>query len=365
MKHFLREYFTLSYSERNGLMLLLLLLTLLMLAPAVYRHFFPVQPAELKIVPLTGDGTDTLLTEESEADMLFPFDPNTIGPEELKKLGMDTLLMDQWLKYREAGGRFYEKDDLLKLYRMSKERYLRLEPYIRIGESRKKERRYSRQPLMTRTIDINDADSIDWLALPGIGPVYTHRILAYRRQVGVFYSIDELQEVYGMDSQRMERLRPYLTLHDSLKKKAVKIQARVKTENSEPEFIELNTVDSATLTRFKGIGPYYAQRIVRYRQALGGFYKKEQLYEIYRLDTAVADHILARASLDTTWIRKLNINRASAKELAAHPYISRAVADAIIRLRLDYVKIKDKKILLRSYLVDEELLRKIAPYIEL
>ena len=365
MKHFFREYFTLSYSERNGLMLLLLLLTLVLLAPAVYRYFFPVQPAELKIIPLAGDETDTLLAAEREETKLFPFDPNKVAADELRKLGIDTLLIARWIGYREAGGRFYEKDDLLKLYRMSKETYLRLEPYIRIGESRKKEGRYGRQPLKIRTIDINDADSLAWLALPGIGPVYTHRILAYRRRVGVFYSIDELLDVYGMDSQRIERLRPYLSLSDSLKKKAAEIEAPLKAEEREPEFIELNTVDSATLTRFKGIGPYFARSIIRYREALGGFYKKEQIYEIPRLDSAVAEHILLRAELDTTLVKKLNINRASAKELAAHPYISRAVADAIIRLRLDYVKIGDKKILLRSYLVDEELLRKIAPYIKL
>ncbi len=365
MKHFLREYFTLSYSERNGLVLLLLILTLVLLTPAVYRYFFPARISEVEVIALEGDEFDTLLTGESEPARLFPFDPNRIGPAGLKELGLDSLLAAQWLQYREAGGRFYEKDDLLKLYRMSKELYLRLEPYIRIGAQHKQRSGYPRQPRQARIIDINNADSLDWLALPGIGPVYTHRILAYRRQSGIFSSIDELKKVYGMDSQRMEQLRPYLSLHDSLKEKASRIKVQKEVKESEPEFIELNTVDSATLTRFKGIGPYFARQIIRYREALGGFYKKEQLYEITRLDTAVAGRLLSQALLDTTMIRKLNINRASAKELAAHPYISRAVADAIIRLRLDYVKIRDKKILLRSYLVDEELLRKIAPYIEL
>lgn len=365
MKHFLREYFTLSYSERNGLVLLLLVLALILATPTVYRYFFPARISDVQVIALAEDEMDTLLSDEPDPVHLFPFDPNKIGSSGLKELGLDSLLTAQWLRYREAGGHFYEKDDLLKLYRMSKELYLRLEPYIRIGDEWKQRNIDRQQTLKAHKIDINDADSLDWLALPGIGPVYTQRILAYRRKIGVFTSIEQLRRVYGMDSQRLEHLMPYLSLHDSLKQKASGINKPNGFKESEPEHIELNTVDSATLTRFKGIGPYFARQIIRYRDALGGFYEKEQIFEVKRLDTAVAAHVLAHAELDTTLICKLNINRASARKLAAHPYISRAVADAIIRLRLDYVKIEDKKILLKSYLVDEELLRKIAPYIEL
>ena len=49
-------------------------------------------------------------------------------------------------------------------------------------------------------IDINAADSLAWVALPGIGPSYAHRILAFREKLGGFYHVKQLKEVYGMDT---------------------------------------------------------------------------------------------------------------------------------------------------------------------
>lgn len=49
-------------------------------------------------------------------------------------------------------------------------------------------------------IDINQADSLAWIALPGIGPAFAKRILAYRDKLGGFYRTAQLKEVYGLDT---------------------------------------------------------------------------------------------------------------------------------------------------------------------
>ncbi|MHA8066768.1 ComEA family DNA-binding protein [Aquirufa sp. ROCK2-A2] len=49
-------------------------------------------------------------------------------------------------------------------------------------------------------LDINTADSLAWIALPGIGPAFAKRILAYREKLGGFYAVNQLKEVYGLDS---------------------------------------------------------------------------------------------------------------------------------------------------------------------
>jgi DNA uptake protein ComE-like DNA-binding protein len=51
-----------------------------------------------------------------------------------------------------------------------------------------------------QSLDINSADSLQWIALPGIGPAFAKRILAYREKLGGFYAVDQLKEVYGLDS---------------------------------------------------------------------------------------------------------------------------------------------------------------------
>jgi DNA uptake protein ComE-like DNA-binding protein len=50
------------------------------------------------------------------------------------------------------------------------------------------------------TIQINEADSLAWVALPGIGPGFAKRILTFRDRLGGFASVDQLKEVYGIDT---------------------------------------------------------------------------------------------------------------------------------------------------------------------
>jgi DNA uptake protein ComE-like DNA-binding protein len=49
-------------------------------------------------------------------------------------------------------------------------------------------------------ININEADSVAWVALPGIGPGFAKRILTFRDRLGGFASAEQLKEVYGIDT---------------------------------------------------------------------------------------------------------------------------------------------------------------------
>src|SRR5665647_1059817 len=47
-------------------------------------------------------------------------------------------------------------------------------------------------------LDLNSADSLHLLEIPGIGPVFASRIIRYRTLLGGYYAVDQLREVYGM-----------------------------------------------------------------------------------------------------------------------------------------------------------------------
>ena len=57
------------------------------------------------------------------------------------------------------------------------------------------------------SIDINAADSLAWVALPGIGPGFAKRILKFKEQLGGFFAVNQLKEVYGMDTVWVEHYR--------------------------------------------------------------------------------------------------------------------------------------------------------------
>lgn len=129
--------------------------------------------------------------------------------------------------------------------------------------------------------------------------------------------------------------------------------------------ININKADSFELRKLNGIGEVYASRIVRYRNWLGGFHKKEQLIEVYGVDSALYDSIKEYLWLQEDSIKKININKCSIRELSAHPYISYKVAKLVVKYREHNGVYSQLKELKSIPLIDEQLFRKIAFYLEL
>lgn len=97
--------------------------------------------------------------------------------------------------------------------------------------------------------------------------------------------------------------------------------------------VEINSADTTVLKGVPGIGSTFANRIVKYRNLLGGFCHIEQLKEVYGIDEAKYELLKDWFSVDTAKISKIQINILSAKELAAHPYISFSQAEVMLKLR--------------------------------
>ena len=62
------------------------------------------------------------------------------------------------------------------------------------------------------SLDLNAVDSLTLLRVPGIGPAFAHRILSLRSRLGGYYTVLQLQEVYGMDADRFVQLRPWFAV---------------------------------------------------------------------------------------------------------------------------------------------------------
>ncbi len=104
-----------------------------------------------------------------------------------------------------------------------------------------------------------------------------------------------------------------------------------RTQKREP--LRLNMADSAALVALPGIGPYYARKIIQYRDRLGGFAAKEQLMEIFGIDNERLELFADRIVIDTNNVAKSDFNEATFEELSRHPYLGGYVARAIIRFR--------------------------------
>ncbi|MEG0796374.1 MAG: helix-hairpin-helix domain-containing protein [Odoribacter sp.] len=124
--------------------------------------------------------------------------------------------------------------------------------------------------------------------------------------------------------------------------------------------IELNTADSATLVKIRGIGPYYAQKIIRYRNRLGGFHSVQQLKEV-NMTYFNVDSSAQLFTVDTTEIIKRKMDTMTFKMILKHPYLEYEDVQLIFNAKrmydtLSYSLLEEKKIL-AAY-----KLKKIKPY---
>jgi DNA uptake protein ComE-like DNA-binding protein len=58
-------------------------------------------------------------------------------------------------------------------------------------------------------VELNTADTLVLKKVPGIGSTFARRIVKFRDLLGGFYAVSQLQEVYGMDNERYQALRPW------------------------------------------------------------------------------------------------------------------------------------------------------------
>ncbi len=61
-------------------------------------------------------------------------------------------------------------------------------------------------------IDINTATASELTEIKGVGEVLANRIVEYRQAHGTFKSLEELEQVKGVGSKKLEKIKPYIVL---------------------------------------------------------------------------------------------------------------------------------------------------------
>lgn len=155
----------------------------------------------------------------------FPFDPNNLSDSGWLALGIGPRLLTTIRHYQQKGGRFYKPEDLARLYGLPEAEYQRLKPYVNIRTAANKSgvRQVSQhsppvspggkkliQRYAVTAVDINKADSLDWLQLPGIGPTLSSRLMHFREKLGGFYNVNQVAELYGLADSVFQKILPYL-----------------------------------------------------------------------------------------------------------------------------------------------------------
>lgn len=218
--------------------------------------------------------------------------------------------------------------------------------------------------------DPNTADSTLLLSL-GLQPWQVRSIYRYRAKGGIYRQPSDFARLYGLTVKQYKELLPYIHISDEYKP-AAEVYGRTDAVRSgrdtlrypvklrPGQYVTLDDADTASLRKVPGIGRYYASRIVRYRNDLGGYVSVAQLSEIEGIPEAALSYFKVTGGA----VRKLNLNRLTLNELKHHPYINFYQARRIIdyrRLKGPLHSIDDLRLLKDFSQRDIERLR---PYVE-
>ena len=140
---FFHTYYGFNKRERNGLLVLISLILVLFIVRFSITAFIdkPLAPEIIKVSP---DSNEKNYQENysgytkrkkkkqhyEKKNNFFVFDPNTLSEKDAIELGFSKKTASTLLKFRAKGGKFFQKEDLKKLYGISDEFYKSIKDYI-------------------------------------------------------------------------------------------------------------------------------------------------------------------------------------------------------------------------------------------
>lgn len=266
--------------------------------------------------------------------MRFAFDPNTITGDSLQLLGFTARQAQSILKYRSKGGRFRFKEDFARLYVVDSAVYAALEGYLLLPR---------------RNSGTKGAKSVPGEAKSGtVGTKIAQNV---PRQTGPQRRKPDNADLSGGKPGSADLSGGKHGNTDSLGSR-VSIYGKKVEKNR--YMCNLNTADSAALVKLYGIGGYYAKKILRYREALGGsFVDVRQLLEIEGFTKERFAGIEKNIFISSSDVKGFSILNAGRKALERHPYIGPYAARGIVT----FLEVKGKNTFKGELHLLEELVK--------
>lgn len=211
----------------------------------------------------------------------------------------------------------------------------------------------------------NDLPEYKWVEL-GLSPAQARSVKKFEASGGKFVYRQDVKKLFVISPEMYTELEPYIVLPDQPHNTNQYTSASLPgSSRALPQVVELNAADTSALMKLEGIGPVFARRIVAYRQRLGGFHSPAQLLEVFGFDQERLDMLEGKVKTDSTYIRKVNVNTATAAELKRHPYFTQALASSLVSYRNAHGPFRSLPDVMRCQLFGPDLYRKLAPYLTL
>ena len=200
----------------------------------------------------------------------------------------------------------------------------------------------------------------DWINL-GLSEKQSVVILKFTAR-GI-YTEEDLKRIFVIPDVLFELIRDSVVYPERFQN--TPNQESFKKQAKQITLINLNTADTTEFMKIYGIGAFYAKQIIRYREKLGGFFKKEQLLEVWKMTPEAYEKIKDHVFISEKDVKRININSVTIEELKVHPYLKWNQANSIVKMRMQRNGFKNIEEIRESVLIDSETYEKLFPYLSL
>ena len=270
------DFFKFTATQRAGIFLLLLIIIGIQVA-----YYF----REIKFEEDTSLEKQQWLSLQSQIDTMkiekvnykptiYPFNPNFITDFKGYNLGMSTAEIDRLLEFRKKNLYVNSAEEFQALTKVSDSLLATMEPYFKFPDwvkNKKQAKEFEKYPNQAYAkkekapiIDINLASQEDLIKVYGIGPGLSERILKQKELLGGFISMDQMEDVWGLSPEVIEKLKGQFN---------VGVVPNVKK-------VKINDASAKELQLF----PYFRyplnKEIVTYRSMNNGIKNSEDLSKI-------------------------------------------------------------------------------------
>jgi competence ComEA-like helix-hairpin-helix protein len=333
----------------------------------VYRNL-PDEKAE------TGEEKEIAIADSVSVEI------NSASREEIESLGISSETARKWVNYRKALGSFSSIEQIKKVYGISDSLFQEIEPHLTVksdvNEKSSKKKEFAsfsnnfaasapekQSKIIEREFSPFDPNStsVDSLQLLGLSEKVARTLINYRKSGAVIKDVDDLSSVYGVEEEWVDQIAEYARFPEP--ESPQKTTERINSFQREIE-VDINLADASEFMELYGIGEVLSERILKYRQSLGGFHSIDQLSDVYGIADSTFQEFRENLSMSEIPLNRIRINTTNLSLLKLHPYVSYKQAKVILAYRQHHGYFQEPDDLKRVIILSDEWIEKMEPYID-
>ncbi|MDB9836068.1 helix-hairpin-helix domain-containing protein [Flavobacteriaceae bacterium] len=138
---------------------------------------------------------------------IFPFNPNYISLSKGYQLGLSLKEIERLHQYRDSGKFINSVSAFEQITQVTPSWIKQYSPYFKFPDWVTAKAEKIKKSKTIEVKDLNTSTAADLTQVRGIGAVLSERIVKYRKRLQGFDELDQLYEVYGLDSLVVEKVK--------------------------------------------------------------------------------------------------------------------------------------------------------------